>query len=318
MKRTCLRLFARFVATLLLAGLTVPAALPVSAAETNTKAGDPGVDPNKTDKPQPAELTEGDFAYLSDLYWMDNATYTGNVVGRDCNTANEIIIATDGKFFKKGVGFHAVSGQYAAFIDVNIEGLGYTKFAAHVGVSETLTAHDISMASVKFAVFGDGKKLCESGTMKFGQVMEPMECDITGVKVLRIAVAGAPGISGAWGTFGGAVISKSGNITDDMLFSELTFDEYQTETPPATEPDTEPATEPDTELPTEPATEPDTIPETEPETTPETDGETVPADTSEAPADTAPANTGCKATVTGGILLTALAAIFALRKKKED
>ncbi len=288
-----------------------------NAALTNTKPenpsdveGEPVPDPNKTDKPQPAELTEGDFAYLSDLYWMDNATYSGNVVGRDCNTANEIIISSDSKFYKKGVGFHAVSSQYAAFIDVNIEGLGYTKFAAHVGVSETLTAHDISMASVKFAVFGDGVKLWESGTVKFGMAMEPMECDVSGVKVLRLAVAGAPGISGAWGTFGGAVVSKSGNITEDMIFSNLTFDEIIL--PPETEPETEPSTEPETE----PVTDSVTAPVTE-------EGTKAPAEpedtaVSETPTETDADQKGCGAVLLPGCAAAALAAIPVLSKKKED
>ena len=191
-------------------------------------------DPDKTDLPQPEQAVSGDFAYVSDLYWIDARTYTGNVVGRDCNTANEIIFSTDGKFFEKGLGFHASSGNYTSYIDVNIEGLGFTKFAAYYG-------HDITMASVKFALFGDGKKLFESETAKFGEAMKPMEADITGVKVLRIAVAGVPTISGAWGTWGGAVISKSGDINDGMLYKETDIeslfrdDETEEETDTQTE-----------------------------------------------------------------------------------
>jgi len=245
-------------------------------ADPSTDNGEPKFDPNKTNEPQPAELVSGDFAYLSDLYWVDNATYSGNVVGRDCNTANEIIFSSDDKFFEKGVGFHAVSGQYAAYIDVNLEGLGYTKFAAYYGVCETLTSHDISMASIKFAVFGDGQKLFESDTVKFGEPMKPMECDITDVKILRLAVAGAPSISGAWGTWGGAVISKSGEINDDMLYSEYTFEPL----PPETDAEETQPTEPDTED-TQP-TETDTL-------------ETSPADTNAAetlPEETQPVTEG--------------------------
>ena len=282
----------------------------------------PVFNPDKTDKLQPAELVSGDYAYVSDLYWLDNATYTGNVVGRDCNTANEIIISNDGKFFRKGVGFHAVSGSYDAYVDVNVEGLGFTKLAAYYGVCETLTSHDISMAKIKFAVFGDGVKLWESGTMTFGEDMKPMECDITGVKILRLAVAGAPGISGAWGTYGGAVISKSGSITEDMLFSDLSFDEIIT--PPETEPSTEPETEPSTEPETEPSTEPETEPSTEPVTDPVTEeGTRAPAEpentaVSEPSTETEAVKKGCGAVLLPGCAAAALAAIPMLSKKKED
>ena len=298
-----------------------------NARLTNTepKADDkvevePVFDPNKTTKPQPAELVSGDYAYVSDLYWLDAKTYTGNVVGRDCNTANEIIFSNDGKFFPKGVGFHAVSGNYDAYVDVNIEGLGFTKLAAYYGVCETLTPHDISMAQVKFAVFGDGAKLWESGTMKFGEDMLPMDCDVTGVKTLRLAVAGAPGISGAWGTYGGAVLSKSGEITDDLLFSEFSFDEPVTDAP-VTDPETPTETDPETPTETDPATNPVTQPDTTPE--PDTPAPTEPTTTApETPdeSDTRPQKKGCGAALgmaSVAIPLAACAAIV-LKKRKED
>lgn len=286
-------------------------------------------DINKTDATQPAELVSGDYAYLSDLYWKDNATYPGNVVGRDCNTANEIIFSADGKFFEKGVGFHAVSGDYAAYIDVNIDGLGFTKFAAYFGVCETLTPHDISMACIKFAVFGDGKMLFESDPIRFGEPMKPMDCDITGVKNLRLAVAGAPSISGAWGTWGGAVISKSGEITDDMLYSEYTFEpmppevdteestspEVDTETVTPPETNTEAITSPSDEIPTEAVTSPETEALSEVQTPYESNESTSVANT-QAPADSG----GCGSTLSASLLLMLLggAAVCIRNRKREE
>ncbi len=274
----------------------------------------PKFDPDKTAEPQPAELVSGDCAYLSDLYWLDNATYTGNVVGRDCNTANEIIFSADGKFFGKGVGFHAASSGYTAYIDVNIDGLGFTKFAAYYGVCETLTVHDISMACIKFAVFGDGKALFESDPIKFGEPMKPMDCDITGVKTLRIAVAGAPAISGAWGTWGGAVISKSGNITDEMLYSEYTFEPL----PPETDTEAVPPPEADTEDMTSSA---ETQPEVEIPTSAVTASETEATPTVTDPASQTQASSGgCGATASISILLLALGGMtvcFTYRKREE-
>ena len=274
------------------------------------------LDPDKTNEPQPVELVSGDTAYASDLYWMDNKTYSGNVVGRDCNTANEIIFSTDGKFFEKGVGFHATSGDYTSFVDINIAGLGFTKFASYYGVCETLTGHDITMAAVKFAVFGDGQKLWESDTVLFGEAMLPMECDITGVQVLRLAVAGAPGISGAWGTWGGALLSKSGEITDDMLYADFTYDDPETTEPETNEPETnEPETnEPETN---EPVTN---TPETDPTTAAPTDEPTAaPTDApATQPQETEAPKGGCGATLACGGALAVCVAAVALKKKKED
>ncbi len=179
------------------------------------------LDPNNTDKAQEPDKVSGDFAYISDLYFKK---YTGDAECRNTNTAGEKIVSFDDKYFAKGIGFHAGDGGYTVYIDVNIEGLGFTKFASYYGISQTVTHYDISMANIKFAVFGDGKKLFESGAVKYETPMEYMECDITGVKTLRLAIKGNPRIDGGWGTFGGAVISKSGNITDEMMYTDYFAD----------------------------------------------------------------------------------------------
>ena len=130
-----------------------------------------------------------------------------------------------------------------------------------------------------------------------------MNCDISGVSVLRLAVAGAPGIGGAWGTWGGAVISKSGNITDDMLFTDPAA---ETEPPMETDVPTEPETNP--------VTGPTTVPETEAKTAAPAEPEATVSET-----DTQPQKKGCGAaigTASVGIALTACAAL--LKKKKED
>ncbi len=282
-------------------------------SEPVTEPVETAFDRNHTDDPHPAEALDGDYTYVSDLYWLDTVTYPGNSDGRDSNTCNEMIFSSDGTYFPKGVGLHATSGDYSAYVEVNIEGLGYTKFAAYYGVCETLSGHDISMATVKLAVFGDGKMLFESEAMAFGEPMKPMTCDITGVKTLKLAVAGAPGIAGAWATWGGAVLSKSGEITDDMLFeAENVFDVTEpevtepdvTEAPTGalTEPATEPVTEATTEVPTEAVSKADTAEASDPATEPVT----------EAPAG------GCASSMAGAAVLTVSAAAVLTRKKKEE
>ena len=306
MKASIIRILGRMLFTALLAGMLIPAALPLGVS---------ALDPNKTTEPQPAELVSGDHAFVSDLYWITNQAYNGGSAMRDTNCAGEYIWSCDLKRWEKGIGIHAASGSYNAYVDVNIEGLGYTKLATWYGVCETLSGNDISMCSIKFAVFGDGTKLFESGTMRYNQPFEYVEVDLTGVKTLRLAIAGAPGIAGAWGIWGGAVLSKSGDVSGISFYRELVIENPAPETDPAeetTEAPTEPITEAPTEVPTEPVTEAPSETLSDTETAAETSAETS------APTETVEASGGCNATLAGaGVLLTGAAAL-ALTKRKED
>ena len=305
MKHPYFRLLTRFLAALLLCGLAAPAVLTASAAEIN---------PDKTNEPQPADLVSGDYVFVSNLYWITNQAYNGGSAIRDGNCAGEYIWSCDLKRWDKGIGIHAASSSYNAFVDVNIDGLGYTKFATWYGVCETLSGNDISMACIKFAIFGDNTKLFESEDMRYNQPFAYTEVDVTGVKTLRIAIAGAPGIAGAWGVWGGAVLSKSGDVSDVTFYEELII---QNPTP-------------DTEAPTEPVTEPVTAPVTEPEIEDSTD---VPTDapvesiTESVTTGTEPIGesttqilkeSGCGAVAGSTALLMAGAAAVALNKRKED
>ena len=297
MKATFIRLLGRMLFMTLLAGMLIPAALPLGVS---------ALDPNKTTEPQPAELVSGDHAFISDLYWITNQAYNGGSAMRDTNCAGEYIWSCDLKRWEKGIGIHAASGSYNAYVDVNVEGLGFTKLATWYGVCETLSGNDISMCAIKFAVFGDGAKLFESETMRYNQPFEYVEVDLTGVKTLRLAIAGSPGIAGAWGIWGGAVLSKSGDVSDISFYRELVIENPTPETQP------EETTEAPTEAPTEPVTEAPT------ETTPETEAPTeAPAETP-APTETEGEAGGCKSALVGSALLVTGAAAAALTKRKEE
>ncbi|MBQ9151248.1 MAG: NPCBM/NEW2 domain-containing protein [Clostridia bacterium] len=279
------------------------------STEENGDKGETSMDPNKTDLPQPNELVSGDYAYISDLYWLHNQAYGGGLAMRDSNCAGESIWSCDLKKWEKGIGILAESSSYNAYVDVNIEDLGYTKLATWYGVSVTLSGNDISMACIKFAVFGDGVMLFESDAISYNQPFAYTEVDVTGVKTLRLAVAGAPSISGAWGVWGGAVLSKSGDVDDVAFYKELVI---QNPTP-----DTEADTKPVTETSTDPITEPMTEPSTELVTDVPEESTTGP----EAPKESttqASAGSGCGAITGGTALLMAGAAAIILKKRKED
>ena len=301
MKTTFFRLLGRVLFITLLAGVLIPAALPLGVS---------ALDPNKTNESQPAELVSGDYAFVSDLYWTNSQAYNGGLPLRDTNCAGEYIWSCDLKRWDKGVGMHAASGSYNAYVDVNIAGLGFTKLSTWYGVCETLSGNDISMCAIKFAVFGDGTKLFESGTMRYNQPFEYIEVDLTGVKTLRLAIAGSPGIAGAWGIWGGAVLSKSGDVSDITYYRELVIDLPKPETQP--EETTEAPTEPPTEAPTEPVTEAPT------EVVPDTEAPTETVTETSVPTETSEAQGGCKAALTGSALLASAAAALALHKRKEE
>lgn len=297
MKLRTFRFITCAVTSLLLLGGVIPGAVTAHAAEIN---------PDKTTQPQPPELVSGDHAFVSDLYWITNQAYNGGSAMRDTNCAGEYIWSCDLKRWEKGIGIHAASGSYNAYVDVNIESLGYTKLATWYGVCETLSGNDISMCAIKFAVFGDGTKLFESETMRYNQPFEYVEVDLTGVKTLRLAIAGSPGIAGAWGIWGGAVLSKSGDVSDISFYRELVIENPAPDTEAPTETPTEPPTEPMTEAPTDPVTEAPA------ETQAATEAPT------EQPTEAEASGGGCKSALAGTAVLLTGAAAPALAKRKEE
>ncbi len=250
-------------------GVWGDARLTDSKPET-VEPSEPVFNPDKTSEVTPNEVVGGDYAYVSDMYWVDSKSYSGNSIMRDANTCDEIIFDSDFHIFDKGLGMHGSSDGYTTYVKVNIKDMGFTKFASYYGICDTVTSYDITMASCNFAVFGDGERIFESATpMHYGEAMVYMECDVSGVSELTIAIAGAPAISGAWGCWGGAVLSKSGEV--QALFE--TEKQTETDTDSVTEPATDPATEFESQ--TEPATDILSTPATDTDTDTETETEDV-------------------------------------------
>ncbi len=175
--------------------------------------------PEGNDAPQESQIIAQDYAYVSDMYWIKSRTNAATKNIRDTSANNELIFSSDGTYFPKGIGLRASSTAFDAYIDVNIEGLGYTKFSSYYGMSWCMDIIDFSSAGVKFFVIGDGTVLFESGVMNYGTPLAKMECSVVGVKRLCIGIASATaeGVDVSWGTWGGALLSKSGNVTEEML-----------------------------------------------------------------------------------------------------
>ena len=285
--------------------------------------------PDKTDQRTPDEIISGKYTYASDMYWKDSISLTNNQIMRDANTANEWIFDSTMRIFEKGLGMHASSDGYTSYVEIDITGMGFKKFASYYGVCSTTSAFDISMASVKFAVYGDGTLLFESDVMKYNDPFAYMECDISGVSALKIAVAGAPSISGAWGTWGGAVLIKDGDGHEILDADPATTDEPEQTTAEPAQTTAEPeqtTAEPEqtTTQPEQLSTSVDTVSNPAETTTNGTDAATTAtaatSGTAGTDAETASdeRKTGCGSAVCGILAVFVLAAIPLTAAKKKE
>jgi hypothetical protein len=97
------------------------------------------------------------------------------------------------KIYQSGIGILANSR-------LEVRNDGYRHFATKVGVDDSATD---KINTVTFTVFGDGERLAESGPLKWGMPAEPLEADVSGVKLIelvaRSAATGNEALSVTWG-----------------------------------------------------------------------------------------------------------------------
>ncbi|OHB73571.1 MAG: hypothetical protein A2V70_20635 [Planctomycetes bacterium RBG_13_63_9] len=86
-----------------------------------------------------------------------------------------------GRVFEQGVGTHAPSAMY-----VELDGKT-RRFRALVGVDDETGGK----GAVRFAVYGDGRKLFDSGVAKGGDPAKPLDVDLRGVRHLTLLVTTA-------------------------------------------------------------------------------------------------------------------------------
>ena len=90
-------------------------------------------------------------------------------------------LSAGGRTFDTGVGTHAESTLYVT-LDGKVE-----RFKTCVGVDDGAGRR----GSVRFMVFGDGKRLFDSGVMKGGQTAKTVDVPLMGVRQLRLMVTSA-------------------------------------------------------------------------------------------------------------------------------
>lgn len=181
--------------------------------------------------PDPA-LKDADRAFISDLPWYNLRSYseTGEPEElRDENYALEELWIC-GEYFEKGVFLHALPTVESS-VEVNLEGLGFTTFAAYVGLAES-AQYDVSMGSVTFAVYVDGEQKAHTEVMRADSEAQLLVVDITGAKVLRLAVGnGGDSYQGDWGVFGNALVGRTSDTAELFKSPEPSQTPEPSETP---------------------------------------------------------------------------------------
>jgi hypothetical protein len=80
------------------------------------------------------------------------------------------------KVYSSGIGILANSR-------LEVRNDGHRSFTAKVGVDDSATD---KVSAVTFTVYGDGKRLAQTRPMKWGMPAEPLDVDVSGVKVLEL------------------------------------------------------------------------------------------------------------------------------------
>ncbi len=146
------------------------------------------------------ELPEGyaPDAYLSDLEPLAEVQGWGSLIA-DRNIGGGPLKMGD-KTYSKGLGMHADGDAEYELLEK------YERFTAEVGVDANNGKPE---ARVTFEVFGDDRRLWESGPMTVADRPRPIDVDVTDVRVLRLHVgASDDGIDHDHGNWGDARISQ--------------------------------------------------------------------------------------------------------------
>lgn len=179
--------------------------------------------PEPTPEPTPVPTQNPEFknkttVYLSDMVIRNFNAYR-DTLGLDENIAGEELYINM-NYYEKGISFHAVSGAPNAFVEVDIEGLGFKTFNSYIGICYSMSA-DLTMGTIVCKVYCDDVLKYESEIIKAtdenGNWLDPqfIQVDVTDAKVLRLEVTNAgDNIMGDMSCWGGACVSKLTDVNE--------------------------------------------------------------------------------------------------------
>lgn len=127
-------------------------------------------------------------------------------------------LSVAGNTYEKGLCMSAGHFPGSEYVEINIEGLGFTTFASYAGVDDSTNTAYGKEPSVKFYVEVDGVIKAESEVLGIGDDPVLLKCDITGGKVLKLYTSPVDDEVGTdicvWGN---AALGKSDN--PDEIFA---------------------------------------------------------------------------------------------------
>lgn len=183
---------------------------------------------------QMESIADFNSVYVSDLKLGSSYSYN-SLLSIDMGSPSEGL-AIGSTMYDKGLAMWASSHEGDAFVEINIEGLGFKTFASYVGVGDLLMV-DNSEGTVIFIVEVDGREVARSNVCKYGDEPVLLSADITDGKVLRLSVSDAgDGTAGDLAVWADAVVSKS--VDMDEVFKDIasiTPEPTPTKTPKKTE-----------------------------------------------------------------------------------
>lgn len=170
---------------------------------------------NETEVPKPKDgkqaegVAEKNNVFLSDLEFLRET----RVVRDMTYTFGEPSIV--GNAYSKGLVMSAGHFPGSEFVEVNIEGLGFTTFASYIGVDDTTNdAFGFGReVSVKFYVEVDGELKYESDVMTLGDDPVLVTVDVKDAKILKLYTSPVDdGIGTDICVWGNAALGKTSNI----------------------------------------------------------------------------------------------------------
>lgn len=194
--------------------------------------------PKPEDGKQDEDVKNLNNVFLSDLKWVNSSCHNQESTFSVHTDRNYLFepLQVAGTVYDKGLGM--TSGHYegAVFVEIDIEGLGFTTFASYVGLDDK-TVPNLIESNAQFIVEVDGEEKARSGILKMGDDPELLVVDITGAKRLKLYTSPAgDGIGIDCCVWGNTALGRSTNV--DEIFATPTPAPTPEPTPTAVPTDT--------------------------------------------------------------------------------
>jgi glucose/arabinose dehydrogenase len=135
-----------------------------------------------TDTTYTALYSPANVTYISDLAFVSSTNGWGSVERNRSNgerrSGDGTTLSIDGVTYAKGLGMHSTGS-----VVLNLAGK-YHRFASDIGLDDEVNG----LGTVRFDVWGDGKKLYDSGLVTGMSPVLQIDLNVTGVKQLKLVV----------------------------------------------------------------------------------------------------------------------------------